>query len=693
MRKYSLFTVLIVLLLLNGCSTTKFLKPSLENTYDVSIKQDNDGGLQMVLDHKLDANTTLKTTTKIDKPDSRGYEKVPTFLKKSQNKLSFTKSQKIKKIKINGKNAKVSVENIPLNEFIDLIFGSVLNTNYTVSQDVSKITTPVTLNMQREQPAKDLFEVVKTILEMHGVGLSKKSGVLFVSKEDTKKEISDETMFIGYGDQLPSNLDDDETIMLFLPYYYIEPKRAEYLMRKAGIVNQFNYYIGDLQIIKGKVRNLRKTIKLKKLIDKPVMRGLTQCLVEFKYIDADVFLKRMATIFSANGIVVQTNASKKGILMQTLPEINSILVLSPKQEWIDMLLYWKKKLDKPSEVSTQPEFYTYKVKNRKADELAKLLGEILQQKSSISTTVSKKGIKKTETTRATHGSIIADLPTNTIMMELTPMQYRELLPLIKKLDRLPLQVIAEVTIAEVTLTDNFSLGFEYALKNNKALEGTPFDLAKGSAIATLGGSGFSAILQSKNINAKINAFAEKKLLNIVSKPKLMMLNNKSGSINVGKQVPIITSNTSSNELKASTQQITYRSTGVNITLTPTINSNGVVTMVISLNLSEAQLNSTSGIDSPLIVNRTLSTTLTIKNNQTILLGGLISTNKSKTISGVPLLKDIPWIGNLFTSEGKNRNKTELIMLIKPQIIKGDTDAQEETQKYKSIMKLLTQGIE
>ncbi|MCD6258010.1 MAG: hypothetical protein J7J31_00245 [Helicobacteraceae bacterium] len=701
--KYSLISAVTALLLLSGCSTQEPLKPSLDNTYDVSIKQDENGDLLMVQKHQLDANQTKEQSSYIDKQETKGYEEVPNFLEKSSESISFSKAPKPKEIEIEGKNAKVSVESIPLNEFIDLIFSSVLETNYTVSEDVKKMKQAVTLNMQKKQPAKELFEVVKSILEMHGVALTQKNGVLFISKSDAKKEISGETMFIGYGEDLPNTLEDDETIMLFLPYNYLDPKRAEYLIRQAGISNELNYYLNDIHVIKGKVKNIRKTIELKKLLDKPTMRGMTQYLVELEHIEADAFMKRINTIFNANEIAVQASPTKSGIVLHTLPEINSLFVVSPKQEWIDMILYWKEKLDLASKVSTEPEFFTYEVQNRKADELAIILSQILSQKriSSASSTASTPNTKEPQSDNARQnktpstsrgGSIIADLPTNTIMMQLPPAQYREILPILEQLDRLPLQVVAEVTLAEVTLTDTFSLGFEHALKNNKALEASPFELAVNAATGTVGGSGFSAILQSENINTAINAYAEKKLLSILSKPKLMMLNNEAGSINVGQQVPIITSEVNSNELTATTRNVNYRSTGVNVTLTPTINSNGVVTMKINLNLSEAQLNSTSGIDSPLIVNRTLTTTLTLKDNETILLGGLISSNNSKSKGGVPYLKDIPWLGGIFASQGENVNKTELIMLIKPQIIKSDTNMQAETLRYQSIMKLLSTNI-
>jgi general secretion pathway protein D len=276
------------------------------------------------------------------------------------------------------------------------------------------------------------------------------------------------------------------------------------------------------------------------------------------------------------------------------------------------------------------------------------------------------------------------------MMQLLPSEYRELLPLIKKLDALPLQVLVEVTLAEVTLTDNFNLGFEHALRNNNAATTRS---TQAVVYSSLGGSGFAATYNSKNLDTVINSYAEDKLLSILSKPKIVILNNSSGSINVGTQIPIVTSEASSNDISTSTdpsilRNISYRNTGVVISLSPTINSNGILTMNINLQLSEAQLNDTSSIDSPLIINRSLSTTLTLKDSQTVMLGGLISKNNSVTDSGVPYLREIPYIGSIFKSKSKKVVKTELIMLIKPFIIKTPTQMQQNTQKYKSILKLL-----
>jgi general secretion pathway protein D len=284
-------------------------------------------------------------------------------------------------------------------------------------------------------------------------------------------------------------------------------------------------------------------------------------------------------------------------------------------------------------------------------------------------------------------TVTADKDTNILMLKLRPKHYKILLPFIEELDKLPLQTLVEVTVAEVTMTDTFSLGFEYAITNESK------NLPKALLNITGGGSGLGVVFQGNYLDATINAFAEKQLLNIVSRPKILILNNSTGNINVGTQVPIITSETSASDLNSGTtpsinRNISYRNTGIVLGLTPTINSNGILTMNISINLSEAQLNDTSGIDSPLIVNRTLDTTAVIKSGDTILIGGLISENKSTSKGGIPGLKDIPFIGDIFASNSKKTTKTELIMLIRPIIIKTAQEIDSETYKFKQLMQVL-----
>ena len=171
------------------------------------------------------------------------------------------------------------------------------------------------------------------------------------------------------------------------------------------------------------------------------------------------------------------------------------------------------------------------------------------------------------------------------------------------------------------------------------------------------------------------------------------MDNKQASINVGTQVPVVTSETSSAQIQtegttALLRTIEYRNTGVILTIKPTINSNGIVTMDISQTVSQPQTNDTSKIDSPLILTRQINTTVDLKSGKTLLLGGLIKKSRSITINKVPVLGDIPVLGNLFKVTSKGTEKTELIVEVTPYILPSVDYAQKISESYKKLMNLL-----
>jgi general secretion pathway protein D len=565
---------------------------------------------------------------------------------------------------------------------------------------------PITLNMQTTQKASQFYKVVKKILLLNGVKINDENNLLFIHKSDTSNasELSS-GVYIGYGRSLPINLDADKEVLLFVPYNYIDPGNTVNILRQIGINDiKFYYYINGIQTMKGKASAIRKALKLIDLLDRPYLTGKTPYLINFHDIEVEKFVSQMQKIFSLNGINVVSSPSKGGIVMMPIKDLNMLYIITPKKEWLDMLLYWKKKLDVQTDIKEEPRLYIYHVKNRKADELSSALNEVLglSQKGTKTTIKKKSDIAKqkseVKSEKSPSGgfllsstgytpSVTADLDTNILMLKITPKHYRVLLPFIKELDKLPLQTLVEVTVANVDMTDAFSLGFEYAISNQDS------GVVKDILNITGGGSGLGVVFQGNRLQATINAYAEKKLLDIVSKPKLLILNNKTGNINVGTQVPIITSQVSAADLGSASQpsinqNISYKNTGIILNITPTINSNGVLTMNISIVLSDAQLNDTSSINSPLIINRSLQTTAVVRSGDSILLGGLISQNKSKTKGGVPLLKDIPWVGNIFTSNSVKTTKSELIMLIRPVIIKTPKEISSETYKFKKVLKYI-----
>jgi len=654
----------------------------------------------------------------IEKRVSKPVEKIPNFQKNEFKSLKTANRNEIKKnIVIRGKNVKVNVESIPLHEFIDFIFSSVLKVNYSVDKKVQQLKQPVTLNMAQSLPKQQLFNVVEKILKDESIVLTKENGTIFIKTIASKivqNNLSDK--YIVFGRKLSSHISDNKKVIMFVPYYYMQPKDSFNILRKMGVNNvTFRYLNNNIQILEGEVSNVRQTLEVINIIDTPSMEEKTPYLLEFDNIEVEKFKSRIETILENNSIPLASNIKDVGIVLNPIDELNALLILSPKKSWLDMIVFWKNKLDVISEVSDIPQLYMYKVKYRKADDFASVLQMALPRNITGISSIPRQlvshsdGQNRENTIPQSVGSVVknrvnlsnnivqikADLHTNSLMMYLTSAQYKQILPIIKKLDKLPLQVLVEVTLAEVDITNNFNLGFEWSLLNNKALSSEGTIPLNNAHTLTLGGSkGITSTLFKTNLTSLINAFAEDKVLDILSRPSLMILNNKTGNINVGQQVPVISSEVSSNDVSSNTstpsilRNISYTSTGITVNLTPTINSNGTLTLDIGITLSEAQSNKLSSIDSPLIINRQLSTSIVMHSDDSVLLGGLISHNYSNGETGVPLLKEIPLIGNLFKSQSKAHRKTELIILIHPKIIKNRSELNIETEKFKLLLENL-----
>ena len=259
--------------------------------------------------------------------------------------------------------------------------------------------------------------------------------------------------------------------------------------------------------------------------------------------------------------------------------------------------------------------------------------------------------------------------------------------MLEKLDVLPKQVLIEITIAELTLKDSLKHGFEWWYKHNGS--------SVNSVIGTLGGLGLggtgltASLINADNFSMAMNFFAQKNLVNILSSPKIVVMDNQAASINVGTEVPVLNSSTTTTSSSSTDQQLSqsveYRQTGIILNVTPTIHSGDSLMLQISQVVSDAQENDISSISSPMILTRDISTSVVLNSEQTMMLGGLIRENKSTTNTKVPVLGDLPFVRHLFSSSQDSTNKTELIVLIKPTILNSVEESNSITNSFKNLL--------
>ncbi|MGD1926311.1 MAG: type II secretion system secretin GspD [Paracoccaceae bacterium] len=333
--------------------------------------------------------------------------------------------------------------------------------------------------------------------------------------------------------------------------------------------------------------------------------------------------------------------------------------------------------------------YVYQVQNRSAAELADLVSKIYGAPQSGRGQTPNPDVEAVVTqaslTVANTGprgvSVVADDAGNALIVRADPDSYPDAISLIQSLDTLPSQVLLEMMIAEVTLADELRYGVEWFLRFGE------FDgqfSANLTDFVNPTGAGLSLLLSGSNAGVVVNALSGLTDVNVVSNPSLMVLDNRSATLQVGDQVPVVLqSAVSVNDPDAPiVNSVQYRDTGVTLNITPRISDNGLVVLEIEQNVSDVVETTTSGIDSPTIQQRRIATTVAVNDGESLALGGLIREEAGNFQTGVPLLRDIPVAGELFKNTEDVRQRTELIIMITPRVVRNPAEARLVTRELR-----------
>ena len=298
--------------------------------------------------------------------------------------------------------------------------------------------------------------------------------------------------------------------------------------------------------------------------------------------------------------------------------------------------------------------------------------------------------------------IVADDQNNALIVQCSPQDYEVIEETVRELDRVPRQVLINVKIYEVELSDELSMGVSAFLQDRR----NPMVSSPSATTASYGpGGAVSAGLNlaarvltgdTRELVAFLNAQETRSRSRVLSAPSVIASDNVAAHIQVGSQIPVLTSQgvvpggTGGGSLFSNT--ISNRSTGVILNVTPRINAGGWVTLAVRQEVSSPGPPPTAGIQSPSINIRSVNTQVTIKNGQTIAIGGIISESKGVSRNRVPLLGRIPGLGLLFGSTSRTTSRTELIALITPHVIEDIEQASDLTDALKSTLKGLKKEL-
>jgi general secretion pathway protein D len=279
---------------------------------------------------------------------------------------------------------------------------------------------------------------------------------------------------------------------------------------------------------------------------------------------------------------------------------------------------------------------------------------------------------------------------NTILIQATQSEYEQILNLLRQLDVPPRQVLIEAKIYEVDLSGAFSAGVETYLEQKDSQGAGKRILNATSAASGLTLSTGALVLKSHELLAAITATENRTHTRVISSPSILATDSIPASLNVGDEVPVLTSQAVAGVQSGGTNQfantISNRTTGVTLAITARVNSSGIVTLMINQNVSSPQAPAAGGIQSPSFQNRSFQTQLTVQDGDTVAIGGIITESDLRSTGGVPFLDRIPGLGAVFGSKSISKSRTELVVFLTPRVVYDATQLVDASDEVKAGMK-------
>ena len=595
----------------------------------------------------------------------------------------------------------ISFEAIPLPAFINEVFGRLLDLSYQMGPQVQSADDLVTLRLAGPRDGEALYSAALNVLASFGVQVRRESEMLYLKADP--QAAAGRVPLLASGRALPSMPESRRTIFQFVALEVLRNSQIRGWLMQMFPGNELEVdedASRNAVILQGSPALVRQAIEAIEVLDQPYLRGRSVLRVDPVWSSASELSQELSNLLAAQGYQVANSPTSGGALVLIpVDAINALFVFAAGDRVLNQVEVWARELDAPRQTEDEPGIFRYRVQNTAADEIAAIIGQLLSGQAAtlgdpegardqrVAGQAGRENLQQqTQQTGTGIQGLVVDEIRNTLLFRGSARDWQRLRPLIAEMDRPTPMVLVEVTIAEITLTDQRDLGVEGLLED---LELGSFD-GRISTIGGLGlgGSGLSATFENPNdARLVLNAFRSSERVSILSRPHLLVKSGGQASIDVGTEVPIITSQASTADFDSPggadiLQEVSFRNTGVILNVTPIVRGRGVVDLEIEQEVSEAQQTETSNINSPSIFNRRISTELTARDGRALLMGGLISQNRTDGTSGVPGLSRIPLIGRLFRTEGRNSSRTELVLMLIPYVLTEHRDGEAITEEFR-----------
>lgn len=619
---------------------------------------------------------------------------------------------------LRGQPINANIEGMPVPAFINEFFGSILGVGFQMEPAVAKMSDLVTLRTSVPQSPQNFYRLATRILQTYGVSAVYEDGIVVF--QSVPKGQGFEAPLILSGRAQPDvptshrpvfQLVELSTVRIADVTQWLTTAFANSGMEIQPDINR------NAIVLFGKGDVVAQAVAAIRVLDRPFMRGRVSARLEPGFISANELAKRLVDVLVAEGYGAslhsgQGSVQAASVVVLPVAAANTVVIFAADGGALEHAVEWARSLDQPNPTAGEDSLFYYTVRNTLAEEIVDTLNGIRE------TTDTRAPVRDTSSLlnpavpvtpgvvvpvagavapaaaaavaavaggglgSISGGRLLLDGPRNALIFQGSASDWSRVLPLIRQMDQAPRQVMIEVTIAEVSLDANEEFGVSWLAKNDIGRFGGTVrsGVLGGTGANGAGASGLTYVLDvAGQVRAQLRAYADANRLSVLSTPRLMVKSGEEASFDVGTEIPTLSSQTASAQQTEGTsnilQSIQYRKTGIILNIKPTIYSDNRVDLEIRQEVSEAlPISSDDSVQSPSIFNRAVSTSLSLRDGSSVLIGGLMSQRRTDGNGGVPFIKDVPVVGNLFKSRSRSANKTELVLMIVPYIVESDEQA-------------------
>lgn len=571
-----------------------------------------------------------------------------------------------------GQSFELAFDRAPISEVVNIVIGEMLGADFTISPEVKG---EITLRSVRPVALADLPAMLNRTLLLAGVSLVETDMNSYAVVPSNKAGALARTPRLA-GMGLPPGYG-----LVIVPLEFVSaPEMARVLQPFVPDGSRVNVDdVRQMLILSGDETGLQTLLQTIEMFDVDWLQAMSLSVVDLEYVAPDELIQNLDTIFGGNSGPIGSQ-----VQFVPLPRQGAVLIIAKKAFRIEQVKTWIKQFDKRVK-GVGRSLHFLPVYNADAEKLADLIGEILGV-GGVSQQTSPQQSRGQRSTSNSVFRVRADSATNSLVINSNEEEFRQIKDLVNRLDILPHQVMIETTIAEVVLTDDLRYGVQWFLDSRDGGRTSLVDNSGGQVASKF--PGFSYAFNGDYVRFALNALSSVTNVEVLSSPKLLALDNQPARLQVGDQVPIVTQSAVSitNPDAPIVNSVQFRDTGVVLQVTPQITDGNMVVLEIMQEVSGVAETTTSGIDSPTIQQRQFESTVAVADGETIALGGLIRSTVAKSNSGIPYLKNIPILGEAFKSSSDVRRRTELILFLRPVIIRSVGDARRMTEELQRRLK-------